>query len=177
MNKEKILLALAIIASVALAFYCGSKYSDNDVKELSEADLANVEEIRKQLDVTKQEAEELKKEISEAKGKPNVTYYVQAPTVEQAADAVKQDIIDKSPNIPDAAKEDTDKTVVVPTAQTVDVYKINLRNNHKIKGGISYIDNHAYLSAGYQAGRVEGILHFDESGITGASVMYTIKEW
>lgn len=175
--SRKIFLAAIIIACIGLSFYCGSKYSNNETTSLSEADLADTEAIQKQLDVTRKEAEELKQEVADIKGRPTVTYYVEAPTTEKAAETVKQEIADKSPDVPAAAKEDTDKTVVVPTEQTVDVYKINLRNNHKIKAGVSYVDSQSYLSVGYQSGRVEGIIHVDRDGIQGASVMYTVREW
>ena len=59
----------------------------------------------------------------------------------------------------------------------VDVYKISLRKAHKLKAGMTYVDDKSYLSAGYQAGRWEGLAHFDVNGFRGATVMYTLKEW
>ena len=73
----------------------------------------------------------------------------------------------------------SDRTIVTADKQLnkVDVYKISLRRAHKLKAGMTYVDDRAYLSAGYQAGRWEGLAHFDGSGFQGATVMYTIKEW
>lgn len=177
MTKKQICVITLIIALFSVVIFAGYKHSTENVSSLSAQDLASVEKIQKELDVTKKEAEELKAEIQKLKGKPEVTYYVTAPTTEEAAETVKAEIASGSLAIPEEAREETDRTLVVPTEQTVDVYKINLRNNHKIKAGVSYVDDHAYLSAEYQAGRVEGIAHFDEGGLAGVSVMYTLKEW
>lgn len=45
-----------------------------------------------------------------------MTYYVTAPTVEQAADKVAQDIKDGQPTVPKEAAQKSDRTVV--TANT-----------------------------------------------------------
>lgn len=169
-DTQKTVLFWVIFVAGALFLRSVTNEPQEEATRLSEANLSDSAEIQKQLDVTRKEAEELKKEITDLKNQPpSVTYYVSAPTVSDAADKV-QKTVDTS---------DTDKTVVVPneTEQKVDVYKVNLRNNHKIKGGVTYVDEHSYLSAGYQAGRVEGIVHIDEHGMQGASVLYTIKEW
>ena len=34
-----------------------------------------------------------------------------------------------------------------------------------------------YGSVGYQAGRVEAVVHADQTGLKGGTVLYTIKEW
>jgi len=66
---------------------------------------------------------------------PIATYYTQAPTVEVAAERVKQDIVHSNPNLPKVATEKSDRTAVVANTdeQKVDVYKINLNKGHKIK--------------------------------------------
>ena len=101
--------------------------------------------------------------------------------VKQSSDADKteQAIRNNDSQIPIAARAKSDRTVVTvdEEKQKVDVYKINLRNNHKIKAGGTYIDGKPYLSIGYQAGRIEGIVHTDGTGVRGGTVMYTIKEW
>jgi hypothetical protein len=108
-----------------------------------------------------------------------VSYTVEAPTVESAAEKVTDQIKTGDTTIPKAAAAKTDRTAVVADTdkQKVDVYKINLRNNHKIKAGISYIDSKAYADVGYQAGRVEVIGHYGGENRNGVSVMYTLKEW
>lgn len=168
-----ILLILAIIACLT---YISTNYTGEKVYRLSGQDLANIEKIEESLDVTHKEAQEIKEAIEDKKtSAPSYSYTVNASTPEEAADKVEQSI--ESGKAPQEVLEESDKTVVSTTDQKVDVYKINLRNNHKIKSGITYIDDHAYLSVGYQAGKFEGYAHFDEHGMSGASVMYTIKEW
>ena len=61
--------------------------------------------------------------------------------------------------------------------QKVDVYKINLRNNHKIKAGILYADDKAYAGIGYQAGRVEAMVYMSADGKKVGAVNYIVKEW
>jgi flagellar biosynthesis protein FliP len=68
----------------------------------------------------------------------NVTYYVQSPTVEKVTKQTADAINKNDTSLPAAATEKTDRTVVTANTdqQKVDVYKINLRNNHKIKAGV-----------------------------------------
>lgn len=75
--------------------------------------------------------------------------------------------------------ENTDRTVISTDGkQTVEVYKINFRNNHKIKAGIGYINDKAYLIGGYQAGKFEGLLYSHNlSKLDGGSLIYTLREW
>lgn len=117
--------------------------------------------------------------IHDGKTAPNVSYYVTAPNLTTAADRTEQAIRKNDSQIPLAARAKSDRTVVTvdDERQKVDVYKINLRNNHKVKAGGTYIDGKPYLSIGYQAGRVEGIVHTDGTGVRGGTLMYTIKEW
>lgn len=110
---------------------------------------------------------------------PVVTYYVQAPTLEKAATETAKAIENQSQTLPPAAAKKSDRTIVTADNKLnkVDVYKISLRKAHKLKAGMTYVDYKSYLSAGYQAGRWEGIAHFDGNGFRGATVMYTLKEW
>lgn len=64
-------------------------------------------------------------------------------------------------------------------AKKVDVYKINLQKAHKVKAGMTYLDNHAYLSTGYQAGKWGGLIHFDNRTLEpiGGTITYTVLEW
>lgn len=134
-------------------------------------------ELSKAIHVTEQEAQEVisKKEITQ----PIATYYTQAPTVEKAAEKVKQDIAHSNPNVPKAVTEKSDRTAVVANTdeQKVDVYKINLNKGHKIKAGVTLIDNKAYETIGYQAGKFEVLTHFNGQHLEGGSVLYTVKEW
>ena len=148
--------------------------------------------LRAQLDISKSNAEALQKRLAEAQAgqrAPSTTYYVSAPTVERAAQIVERQIREDSPTLPRAAREKSDRTVVTPITQDkdgrtlppeeqkVDVYKVNLRKDHRIKAGASVIDGKALMSIGYEQGRFEALAHFDGSRYKGATVMYNVAEW
>ena len=138
--------------------------------------------VKKNLHVDDKTAGELVtriERIHEGTVSPNVTYYVSAPDLQTAADTTEVSIRNKDPRLPKEAVANSDRTVVTvdDKKQKVDVYKINLRNNHKIKAGGTYIDGKPYLSIGYQAGRMEGIAHIGQDGRQGGTILYTIKEW
>lgn len=146
------------------------------------SDTEDKNSVKKDLRVSDREAAEIVTKIErihDGKTAPNVSYYVTAPNLNAAADRTEQAIRKNDSQIPLAARTKSDRTVVTvdEERQKVDVYKINLRNNHKIKAGGTYIDGKPYLSIGYQAGRIEGIVHTDGTGVRGGTVLYTIKEW
>lgn len=164
-------------------------FAVNHVKQPSEAttrmqfsDTTDKNSVKKDLRVSDREAAEIVTKIErihDGKTAPNVSYYVTAPNLNAAADRTEQAIRKNDSQIPPAARAKSDRTVVTvdEERQKVDVYKINLRNNHKIKAGGTYIDGKPYLSIGYQAGRVEGIAHIGQDGRQGGTLLYTIKEW
>lgn len=148
--------------------------------------------LRAQLDISKSNADALQKRLAEAQAgqrAPTVTYHVSAPNVEQAAQVVERQIREDDPTLPRAAREKSDRTVVTPITkdkdgkelppddQRVDVYKINLRKDHRIKAGATIIDGKALMSIGYEQGRFEALAHFDGGRYKGATVTYNIIEW
>ena len=148
--------------------------------------------LRAQLDISKSNAETLQKRLAEVQSgqrAPSTTYYVSAPTVERAAQVVEKQIREDDPTLPRAAREKSDRTVVTPITQDkdgkqlptekqkVDIYKINLRKDHRIKAGASVIDGKALMTIGYEQGRFEVLAHFDGSRYKGATAMYNIAEW
>lgn len=146
------------------------------------SDTADKNSVKKDLRVSDREASEIVTKIErihDGTTRPNVSYYVTAPNLTTAADRTEQAIRKNDSQIPKAARAKSDRTVVTvdEEKQKVDVYKINLRNNHKVKAGGTYIDGKPYLSIGYQAGRIEGIVHTDGTGVRGVSILHTIKEW
>ena len=146
------------------------------------SDTEDKNSVKKDLRISDREAAEIVTKIErihDGKTAPNVSYYVTAPNLNAAADKTERAIRKNDSQIPKAARAKSDRTVVTvdEEKQKVDVYKINLRNNHKIKAGGTYIDGKPYLSIGYQAGRVEGIVHADGTGVRGGTLLYTIKEW
>ena len=148
--------------------------------------------LRAQLDISKSNAEALQRRLAEVQAgqrAPAATYYVQAPTVERAATIVERQIKEDAPTLPRAAREKADRTVVTPITQDkggrtlppeeqkVDVYKVNLRKDHRIKAGASVIDGKALMSIGYEQGRFEALAHFDGGRYQGVTVMYNVVEW
>lgn len=148
--------------------------------------------LREQLDISKSNAEALQKRLAEAQAgqrAPTVTYHVTAPTVERAAQVVERQIREDSPTLPRAAREKSDRTVVTPITQDkdgkqlpsdqqkVDVYKINLRKDHRVKAGATMIAGKALVTVGYEQGRFEALAHFDGARCRGATVMYNVAEW
>lgn len=174
-----------------LTAFCllGIYFAVNHVKQPSDeptqmrfSDTEDKNVVKKDLRVSDREASEIVTKIErihDGTTRPNVSYYVTAPNLNAAADRTEQAIRKNDSQIPKAARAKSDRTVVTvdEEKQKVDVYKINLRNNHKVKAGGTYIDGKPYLSIGYQAGRIEGIVHTDGTGVRGGTVMYTIKEW
>ena len=191
LNDEKTgkLLKLALFCVLTLLCLLGIYFAVNHVKRPSGepvrmqfSDTTDKNSVKKNLRVSDKEAAEIVTKIErihDGKTAPNVSYYVTAPNLTTAADRTEQAIRKNDSQIPSAARAKSDRTVVTvdEAKQKVDVYKINLRNNHKIKTGGTYIDGKPYLSIGYQAGRIEGIVHTDGAGVRGGTVMYTIKEW
>lgn len=180
--KEHYKIAVAIILCVFIAIV-GVFIYHHKQKELEKPVIVTQEqakspqELSKVIHVTEKEAQEVvsKKERTQ----PIATYYTQAPTIEKATEQVKQDIAHSNPNVPKAVTEKSDRTAVVANTdeQKVDVYKINLNKGHKIKAGVTLIDNKAYETIGYQAGKVEVLTHFNGQHLEGGSVLYTLKEW
>ena len=147
---------------------------------MTQEESTNAKTVEKEASVSPAESRIISREIERsADTPPAVTYYVQAPTLEKAATETAKAIETQSQAIPPAAAKKSDRTIVTADKQLnkVDVYKISLRRAHKLKAGMTYVDDKAYLSAGYQAGRWEGLAHFDGNGFQGATVMYTLKEW
>ena len=148
--------------------------------------------LRAQLDISRANAQALQKRLTEVQAgqrAPTTTYYVSAPTVERAAQVVERQIREDNPTLPRAAREKSDRTVVTPITkdkdgkqlpteqQKVDIYKINLRKDHRIKAGATMIDGKVLMSIGYEQGRFEALAHFDGGRYKGATVTYNIIEW
>ena len=181
----KLALFCVLTAFGLLVIYFAVHHVKRPLDEPTQMRFSDTEDknvVKKDLRVSDREAAEIVTKIErihDGKTAPNVSYYVTAPNLNAAADRTEQAIRKNDSQIPSVARAKSDRTIVTvdEEKQKVDVYKINLRNNHKIKAGGTYIDGKPYLSIGYQAGRVEGIVHTDGTGVCGGTVMYTIKEW
>lgn len=180
---------LSVCLAVAFFIIAVTVYMHKEERHVTEPltvkyeDSTNSEKMKKALGVDTGASREITREIErihDGDVRPVITYTVEAPTVEAAATETAKAIKEGDARLPAPALEQTDRTVVTPepNRQTVDVYKINLRNNHKIKAGLLSADGKTYLGAGYQAGRWEGMV-YTRSGksIDAASVSYSIKQW
>lgn len=175
-----IVSALLGLGFVGKAVY--DKHQDEKPKVMATEHVKDPAAVAKEIHVTTPAAQTIVREIERSgSSTPQITYYVTAPSVEKGAETVAKQIEDKSPEAPSGVLQKSDRTIVTPNTekQKVDVYKINLRKAHKVKAGMTYLDNHAYLSTGYQAGRWEGLIHFDTRTLEpkGGTITYTVFEW
>ena len=197
-TEHKTALLVILCLSIVCAAYAVGRYSapERTATEkpavMTQEQTQDVTALRNQLDISRANAQALQKRLTEAQAgqrAPTVTYHVAAPTVERAAQVVERQIREDDPTLPRAAREKTDRTVVTPIIkdkdgkqlpidqQKVDIYKINLRKDHRIKAGASVIDGKAFMSIGYEQGRFEALAHFDGGRYKGATVMYNVAEW
>lgn len=194
-HKTALLVILCLLI-VGIAYAIGRHSADQTAAEkpavMTQEQTQDKEALRAQLDISRANAQALQKRLAEAQAgqrAPIVTYHVTAPTVERAAQVVERQIREDSPTLPMAAREKTDRTVVTPIIkdkdgkdlppdqQKVDVYKINLRKDHRIKAGATMIDGKALMTVGYEQGRFEALAHFDGGKYKGTTVTYNIIEW
>jgi len=190
--------ALLVILLTMLLLILGIVFSSEEQPApekptiMTQEETQDARELRDRLDISTANARALEKRITAIQAgqrAPTTTYYVTAPTVERAATVVERQIREDSPTLPMAAREKTDRTVVTPITkdkdgqalpadqQKVDVYKINLRKDHRIKAGASFIDGKALMTVGYEQGRFEALAHFNGGKYKGATVMYNVAEW
>lgn len=169
-------LILIILAIVGVFIY-----NSHQVKKpvlLKQEQLKDPVKLANAIHITKDEAKEVisKKETAQ----PVSTFYVQAPTVEQAAKQTQQAIKRDDPALPKAATEKSDRTAVVPNTeeQKVDVYKIKLDKPHSILAGVTVMTNgEVYETVGYEDKCFEGLAHFKGSEFKGASALVKVMRW
>ena len=188
------LTAAVVIFGIAYAVGrdAGNEAEHGKPAVMTQEETQDARKLKDRLDISTANAAALEKRITAIQAgqrAPTMTYYVTAPTVERAATVVERQIREDSPTLPRAAREKTDRTVVTPIVkdkdgqdlppdqQKVDVYKINLRKDHRIKAGATMIDGKALMTVGYEQGRFEALAHFDGSRYKGATVTYNIIEW
>ena len=188
-----ILCLLIICVAYAVGRHSASEQSTAEKPAvMTQEETQSTSALRAQLDISKSNAEALQRRLAGVQAgqrAPAVTYHVTAPTVERAAQVVERQIREDAPTLPRAAREKSDRTIVTPITQDkdgkqlpteeqkVDVYKINLRKDHRIKAGASVIDGKPLMSIGYEQGRFEALAHFDGARYKGVTVMYNVIEW
>ena len=188
------LTAAVVIFGIAYAVgrYAGHEAAEEKPAVMTQEETQDARKLKDRLDISTANANALEKRITAIQAErraPTTTYYVTAPTVERAATVVERQIRTDDATLPMAARERSDRTVVTPIIkdrdgkdlppdqQKVDVYKINLRKDHRIKAGATMIDGKALVSIGYEQGRFEALAHFDGARCKGATVMYNVAEW
>ena len=196
-ENKTVLLVILCLLTICVAYAIGQHSAPEQTATekpavMTQEQTQDADALRNQLDISRANANALQKRLAEAQAErraPTTTYYVSAPTVERAAQVVERQIREDSPTLPMAVREKTDRTVVTPITQDkggqplppedqkVDVYKINLRKDHRIKAGTSVIDGKALMTIGYEQGRFEALAHFDGGKYKGATVTYNIIEW
>nr|DAZ24071.1 MAG TPA: hypothetical protein [Caudoviricetes sp.] len=141
---------------------------------------APVDDFAKSINVSPNTAEDIRHEIINTENRsPDAQFSVVAPNLDKAAATTEKSIKDNNGNLPKEALEKTDRTIVTPneTKQAVDVYKINLAKEHKVKVGVTYINEKIYPTVAYQSGRVEGMVQLEGSKVKGTTILYTVKQW
>lgn len=195
-EHKTVLLVILCLLLAGIAYAVGRHSAPEQTAAepaiMTQEQTQDTDRLRAQLDISRASAQALQKRLAEAQAgqrAPTTTYYVSAPTVERAAQVVERQIREDDPTLPQAAREKSDRTVVTPITQDkdgkqlptekqkVDIYKINLRKDHRIKAGASVIDGKALMSIGYEQGRFEVLAHFNGSRYKGATVMYNVAEW
>ena len=187
-----ILLLIMLLLILGIVFSRKEQPAPEKPAVMTQEQTQDAERLRAQLDISERNAADLQRKLADVQRggqAPSTTYYVTAPTVERAATVVERQIRTDDAALPMAAREKTDRTVVTPIIkdkdgkdlpadqQKVDVYKINLRKDHRIKAGATMIDGKALVTVGYEQGRVEALAHFDGARCRGATVAYNIIEW
>ena len=192
-----VVLAVLLVVIIGIAYVVGRQSVGKQTEQqkpavVTQEQTRDAKALQQQLDISRANAEALRQQLAAVQAgqrTPSATYYVTAPTVERAATIVERQIKADDPALPMAARERTDRTVVTPIVkgvdgkelppdkQKVDVYKINLRKDHRIKAGATMVDGKAYATVGYEQGRFEALVHFDGVQVHGGSVMYNIVEW
>ena len=192
-----VVLAVLLVVIIGISYVVGRQSVGKQTEQqkpavVTQDQTQDAKALRQQLDISRANAEALRQQLAAVQAgqrAPAATYYVTAPTVERAATIVERQIKADDPTLPMAARERTDRTVVTPIVkdkdgkelppeqQKVDVYKINLRKDHRIKAGATMVDGKAYATVGYEQGRFEALVHLDGAQVHGGSVMYNIVEW
>ncbi|MDD6382603.1 MAG: glycoprotease [Selenomonadaceae bacterium] len=173
-------------------------------QEVTQAQEQTVSDLRNRLKISEDNGRELASRVQSIQQTQNatvvpdtrkkettpvITFVVPAATAGEASASLTERINRGDASLPDEATRASDRTIVTAITtdtqtgaelpaeeQRVDVYKIDLRKDHRIKAGIAAVDGNAYMVAGYEQGRVEGLVFAGQRGAGGA-LLYNIAEW
>lgn len=190
-----VLLLLIIAGYTAYYFFHKNTAAETKLHEtvtLTEQQATNINYLQNELNMSKQNAEALAAEVEKVKAgkvQPVVSFSVQAPTVQEAAENVKDRINAKDTTLPPAALADTDRTLSVPQqvkqpdgsqSWQVGVYKVNNYTNWYLGAGVGWHKGDFYIPVAAQRNfskdaAIEAQAHVkpaDVKDINGGQVMY-----
>ena len=197
-QSYKVPILIGVFFLLLIIVFLIGKHSATETKKeqaptVISQDLLNDKNVlQNKLAISEQNAKLLQDKLDKVqagKTQPVTTYYVTAPNVTKGAEVVQEKIKEKDPALPPAVLEKSDRTVVTPNTkdgsgnelaidkQKVDVYKIDLRKDHRIKAGVTVVDNNVYNTVGYEQGRFEVLAQVKGTSIKGGTVLYNVIEW
>lgn len=165
-SKRQAVMLLGVVLLVAVAGWLLWQHNAAQEERLQQAVTMSIEQakdinnLQNDLKISKQNAESLAKAVADAqtgKLQPQVSYIVQAPTVQVAADKVADQINKQDKTLPPLALEKTDRTLVVPNEQKtaeanwdVGVFKVNNYRNWEWSVGYGQHGGDKYVPIGIQ---------------------------
>lgn len=185
-HKKAVVLSavLAFILIVLMYLYLQNKKAVsepvNDVK-IESANIKDNDTLQKDLDVNKQEANDIIykiDEIEQGKIEPVATTTIKSENLESATNEVVDKINNQDTSLPKEALEKTDKTIVTDSPNQdydIGVYKIDLEKDYKLKAGTTIYNDEINWAVGYEHKKLEVIIHGQDK-VNGVTAMYTIKE-
>jgi len=108
--------------------------------------------VARRLDITQVEGKELVAAYYRENTKPAASFIVKVPSIEEASEQVVGRINAQDPSLPLAARDKSDRTVVVKNdaAHKVDVLKINMDKSWEISLGLGSHQGDVYVPVSVQ---------------------------
>lgn len=186
-HKKAVVISavLAFILIVLMYLYLQNKKAVSEPVNAVKIESANIKDndtLQKDLDVNKQEANDIIykiDEIEQGKIEPVATTTIKSENLESATNEVVDKINNQDASLPKEALEKTDKTIVTDNPNQdydIGVYKIDLEKDYKLKVGQTIYKNEINWAVGYEHKKLEVIIHGQDK-VNGVTAMYTVKEW
>lgn len=186
-HKKAVVISavLSFILIVLMYLYLQNKNTVSEPVNAVKIESANIKDndtLQKDLDVNKQEANDIIykiDEIEQGKIEPVATTTIKSENLESATNEVVDKINNQDTSLPKEALEKTDKTIVTDNPNQdydIGVYKIDLEKDYKLKVGQTIYKNEINWAVGYQHKKLEVIIHGQDK-VNGVTAMYTVKEW
>lgn len=186
-HKKAVVISavLAFILIVLMYLYLQNQKAVSEPVNAVKIESANIKDndtLQKDLDVNKQEANDIIykiDEIEQDKIEPVATTTIKSENLESATNEVVDKINNQDTSLPKEALEKTDKTIVTDSPNQdydIGVYKIDLEKDYKLKAGTTIYNDEINWAVGYQHKKLEVIIHGQDK-VNGVTAMYTVKEW